>query len=106
MSFSTNHSFIVGSHLASPGVHPGVDARSGPAIGPGVRQHVPVVASKDPEINAEPTPVNSAASSTDSSFEDLMIELEHLHLNSSIHRQESPYHTADSYEQLFRSRVP
>ena len=92
--------------MDASGGYTGVDAGSGPAIGPGVRQHVPVVASKNPEVITEPTPANSAASSTDSSFEDLMIELEHLHLNSSIHRQESPYHTADSYEQLFRSRVP
>ena len=91
-------------------MHPRLDARSGPAIGSGVPEHVPVVASKDPEINTEPTAhqlVNSDASSTtDSSFEDLMMELDLLHLNSSIRREESPYHTADSYEQLFRSRVP
>ena len=110
MSSSTNHFFIAGSNLAVARMHPRLDARGGPSHGPGVADQLPVVASQDPEINTEPTAhqlVNSAASSTtDSSFEDLMMELDLLHLNSSIRRQESPYHTADSYEQLFRSRVP
>ena len=105
MSFSTNHLFIVGPQLVAVGGDTGVDAGSGPAHGSGVHQHIPVVTSKNPEIT-EPTPANSAVSSTDSSFEDLISELERVHLNSTGYHQESPYHTADSFEQLFRSKVP
>ena len=83
-----------------------MDTGSWPAHGSGVHQHIPVVTSEDARI-AEPTPANSAASSTtDSSFEELISELERVHLNSTGYHQESPYHTADSFEQLFRSKVP
>ena len=105
MSFSTNHLFIVGPQLAPLGGDTGVDAGSWPAHGSGVHQHIPVVTSEDARIT-EPTPANSAASSSDSSFEDLISELERVHLNSTGYHQESAYHTADSFEQLFRSKVP
>ena len=83
MSFSTNHLFIVGPELAVIRGHTGVDAGSGSPNGPGVHQHIPVVTSKTTEVMTEQTPANSVVSSTDSSFEDLIFELERVHLNST-----------------------
>ena len=100
MSFSTNYLFVVGSELDASRNHTGVDAGSGSPNGPGVHRNLPVVVQ---------TPANSresVISTSDSSFEDLIHELEMHHLNSTDYCEESPYHTADSFQEIFRSKVP
>ena len=82
--------------------HAGLDAGSGTSHGPSVHRDIQMVM-------VNPTPVNSAHSSlasSMSSFEELISELELHHLNATDYQDESPYHTADSFREIFRSKAP